>query len=114
MRIPGTGVLPDPRRDETTGNYWVVRQNVEEVRDPDNSPAISMQAYLVETRQEDLFREVSIYVERGSSREEVRLLYMNALALQIWRDMGKLADVTGRRHRPSRTSILGFGIPFSQ
>lgn len=96
------------------GNYWVVRQGLEEVRDPENSPAVSMQAYLVETRQEDLFREVSVYLQRGASREEVRILYMNALAIRIWRDMGKAPDVVGRRQRPPQDAVLGFGVPFSE
>ncbi len=101
-------------RDGDEGNYWVVRQGVEELRDPENSPAVSMAAYLVETRQEDLFRELSVYVERGASREEIRRLYMNAVALRVWRDMGKVADVVGRRQRPPQGAELGFGVPFSE
>ena len=96
------------------GNYWVVRQGVEEVRDPESSPAVSMAEYLVETRQEILFREISVYVERGRSRDEVRLLYMNAIAMRVWADMGRVADVMGRRHRPPQGSALGFGVPFSE
>lgn len=99
--------------DDGEGNYWVIRQAVEEVRDPENSPAVSMGKYLVETGQEDLFREISVYVERGDSREEVRRLYMNAVALRIWKDMGKVADVVGRQRRPARSSELGFGVPYS-
>lgn len=97
-----------------TGNYAVIRQSVREVRDPENSPSVSMAAYLVETRQEDLFRELSVYVERGTSREEIRRLYMNAVALRIWRDMGKVADVVGQRDRPPPGAELGFGVPFSE
>ena len=65
------------------GNYWVVRQGVEEVRRPNGAPAVSMGAYLVETGQEELFREISIYGERGETREEVRRLYMNAVAMRV-------------------------------
>ncbi len=96
------------------GKYWVIRQGLEEVRDTENSPAVSMGKYLVETRQEDLFREISVYVERGATREEVRRLYMNAVALRVWRDMGKVADVVGRERRPARGSELAFGVPFSE
>jgi len=96
------------------GSYWVVRQGVEEVRDPENSPAVGMGKYLVETGQEDLFREISVYVERGDSREEVRRLYMNAVALRVWRDMGREAQVVGRQRRPGRGSELGFGVPYSE
>lgn len=95
------------------GNYWVVRQGVDEVRDPDGAPAVSMGAYLVETGQEDLFREISIYAERGQTREEVRRLYLNAVAMRIWRDMGRAPEVVGRRHRPPVTANLAFGVPFS-
>ena len=95
------------------GNYWVVRQGVDEVRDPEGAPAVSMGAYLVETGQEDLFREISIYVERGATRDEVRRLYMNAVAMRIWRDMGRSPDVMGRRHRPPPTALLAYGVPFS-
>ena len=76
-------MVPDAEAGEA-GLYSVVRQGVEEVRDPENSPAVSMAAYLVETRQEDLFRELSVYVERGTSREEIRRMYMNAVALRIY------------------------------
>ena len=103
----------DEAGSEEEGHYWVIRQGVDEVRDPENAPSVGMAAYLVETRQEDLFRELSVYVERGTSREEVRLLYMNAVALRVWRDMGKKADVVGRRQRPPRGSELAFGVPFS-
>ncbi len=106
-------MVPDAEAGEA-GLYSVVRQGVEEVRDPENSPAVSMAAYLVETRQEDLFRELSVYVERGTSREEIRRMYMNAVALRIWRDMGKAPDVIGERHRPPQSAELGFGVPFSE
>lgn len=96
------------------GNYWVVRQGVEEVRDPEGAPAVSMAAYLVETGQEDLFREISIYGERGETRNEVRRMYMNAVAMRVWRDMGRVPEVMGRRHRPPVTAALVFGVPFSE
>ncbi len=96
------------------GNYWVVRQGVDEVRTPDGAPAVSMGAYLVETGQEDLFREISIYGERGETREEVRRLYMNAVAIRVWRDMGRVPEVVARRHRPPRTASLAYGVPFSE
>ncbi len=99
---------------DETGNYWVIRQGVEEVRDLESAPAVSMAAYLVETGQEDLFRELSVYVERGASRDEVRRLYMNEVAMRIWRDMGTVPDVMGRRHRPPQGAELGFGVPFSE
>lgn len=95
------------------GNYWVVRQGVDEVRDPEGAPAVSMGTYLVKTGQEDLFREISIYVERGATREEVRRLYMNAVAMRVWRDMGRVPEVMGRRHRPPKTALLAYGVPFS-
>lgn len=102
----------EPKPEE--GGYSVLRQGIDEVRDPENSPAVSMPKYLVETGQEDLFREISVYVERGDSREELRRLTMNAVALRIWRDMGRPAEVVERRRRPAHGSELGFGVPYSE
>ncbi len=95
-------------------NYSVVAQGVEEVRDTENSPAVSMGGYLLETGTERLLGKISVYSERGTSREEVRLLYMNAEALRVWRAMGKMARVVGMRHRPPKTALLAYGVPFSE
>ncbi len=95
-------------------NYTTLRQDAEAVRDPDNAPAVSMGTYLVGIGEENRFRRISIYQERGSTRDAVRLLYMNHEALAIWRAMGRPGEQIGERHRPPRTALLSFGVPFSE
>jgi hypothetical protein len=43
-------------------NYQVIAQSVEDIQDIENAPAISM----------------------GESRDQMRLLHMNAAAIQVW------------------------------
>ena len=95
-------------------NYVTLRQGVEAVRDPGNAPAVSMGVYLVGIGEEERFRRISIYQERGSTRDEVRLLYMNREALGVWRAMARPGIEVGQRHRPPRTALLSFGVPFSE
>ena len=95
-------------------NYAVVAQSAEEVREVQNAPSVSMGHYLISSEQTHLLTTLSIYSLRGSSREQVRLLYMNATALRIWNDMGKNPTLIGTRHRPPRDALLSFGIPFSE
>lgn len=97
-----------------TLNYEIVAQSVEEVQDIQNAPAISMGPYLIESGQTQLLTTISIYARRGESREQVRLLYMNAVALRIWKAMGKQPNLIGAQHRPPRTALLAFGVPFSE
>jgi hypothetical protein len=61
-------------------NYEIVAQSVEEVQDTENAPAVSMGPYLIESGQTPLLATISIYSQRGESREQARLLYMNAVA----------------------------------
>jgi hypothetical protein len=95
-------------------NYCVVAQSAEEVQDTGNAPAVSMGPYLLSSGQTELLTRISIYSQRGESRAQVRLLYMNAEALLIWKAMGKHPCVIGAQHRPPRTALLTFGIPFSK
>ncbi len=95
-------------------NYVTLRQGVEAVRDPENAPAVSMSVYLVALGEEERFRRISIYQERGATRDAVRLLYMNREALAVWRAMGRPGEAIGERHRPPRTALLSFGVPFSE
>lgn len=97
-----------------TLNYEIVAQSVEEVQDIYNAPAISMGPYLIDSGQERLLTAISVYAQRGKVREQVRLLYMNAVALRIWKAMGKQPNVIGAEHRPPRTALLAFGVPFSE
>jgi hypothetical protein len=104
----------DRGRSRRSLNYEIVAQSAEEVLDTQNAPAVSMAPYLVESGQTQLLTSISIYSERGESREQVRLLYMNAVALRVWKAMGKKPSLISAEHRPSRTSLLAFGVPFSE
>lgn len=95
-------------------NYTLVAQSRDEMLVPENSPSISMWPYLLQSAQTARLNRISIYAERGTSREQSRILYMNADALRVWREMGMLAIVIGESHRPSRNAMLCFGMPFSE
>ena len=70
-------------------NYQIVAQSAEEVQNIENAPAVSMEPYLLKSGQRSLLTTISIYSLRGESREQIRLLYMNAAAVRIWEEMGK-------------------------
>ena len=89
--------------------YGTIAQTASDVQDVENSPAISMGPYLIISGQSELLRSISIYSERGKGSEQVRLLYMNAAALRVWRAMGKRADIIHVQKRPPRTSQLTYG-----
>ena len=95
-------------------NYEIVAQSAEEVQDIQNAPAVSMGPYLIESGQTQLLTTISIYSLRGESREQVRLLYMNAVALRVWKAMGKRPNLVGAQHRPPKIALLAFGVPFSE
>ena len=95
-------------------NYTIVAQDADEVQDIQNAPAVSMARFLTEHDQMELVPTISIYAERGSDRTQIRLLYMNAVALRIWKEMGMHPTEIGMRHRPTRTAVLAFGMPFSE
>ncbi|HVU46736.1 MAG TPA: hypothetical protein VHD85_11455 [Terracidiphilus sp.] len=95
-------------------NYRIVAQSAEEVQNIQNAPTVSMAPYLIASGQTRLLNTISIYGLRGESREHVRLLYMNATAIQVWEEMGKVPKIIGRQFRPPHTALLVFGVPFSQ
>ena len=97
-----------------TLNYEVVAQSAEDVKDIQNAPAVSMGPYLIDSGQTQLLTTISIYAQRGEVREQVRLLNMNAVALRIWKAMGKRANLIGAKHRPPKTALLAFGVPFNE
>jgi hypothetical protein len=94
--------------------YNIVAQSAEEMQDIQNAPAVSMGPYLIESGQTQLLTTISIYSERGECRERARMLYMNAVALRIWKAMGKQSNLIGAQHRPPRTALLAYGVPFSE
>jgi hypothetical protein len=97
-----------------TLNYRIIAQSESEVRDIQNAPAISMSYFITQSDQTKLLTTLSIYSQRGKTRDQVRLLYMNAVAFSIWKAMGKEPKVVGSQHRPPSTALLAFGIPFSE
>lgn len=99
---------------QKTLNYEIVAQSADEVQNIQNAPAVSMGPYLIDSGQTRLLTTISIYAQRGEVREQVRLLYMNAVALRIWRTMGKQPRLIGAQHRPPKTALLAFGVPFSE
>jgi len=64
--------------------------------------------------QAQLLTTISVYAQRGEASAQVRLLYMNAVALRIWKAMGKQANPIDAQHRPPKTALLVFGVPFSE
>ena len=94
-------------------SYNVLSQAAAEVADPGNAPAVAIGPYLLRTGQTHLLRVISIYAQRGDSREQLRLLYLNAPALALWREMGKTANTFGETKRPPAEATLVFGVPFS-
>ena len=95
-------------------NYQIVAQSAEEVQNTGNAPAVSMGPYLLASGQTALLRTISIYSLRGESREQIRLLYMHAPAILVWRSMGKAPNVVGSQARPPHSALLAFGVPFSE
>jgi hypothetical protein len=95
-------------------NYGIVSQSAEEVQNIENAPAVSMGPYLIDSGQTQLLTTISVYTQRGEERQQIRLLYMNAVAFRIWKSMGKQPNLIGARHRPPKTALLAFGVPFSE
>jgi len=97
-----------------TLNYQIVAQSAEDVQNTENAPAVSMGPYLLKSGQTSLLSSISIYSLRGESRAQVRLLYMNAPAIQVWQSMGKTPHVVGSQARPPHAALLTYGVPFSE
>jgi hypothetical protein len=97
-----------------SANYTIISQSKTEVMVPQNSPSISMWPYLVHSSQTGRLRGISVYAERGKSREQIRILYMNREGLALWHEMGMPGLVIGESHRPSHCAVLSFGVPFSE
>ncbi|MGA7341983.1 MAG: hypothetical protein WBE72_14045 [Terracidiphilus sp.] len=95
-------------------NYQIVAQSAEDVENIENAPAVSIGPYLLRSGQIQLLTTISIYSLRGDSREQMRLLYMNAAAVRVWQEMGREPRIVGAQFRPPRTALLAFGVPFSK
>lgn len=103
-----------PESSQNSLNYETVAQNADEVQDVRNAPPFSVGPYLIESGQTRLLTTISIYSQRGENRDQIRLLYMNATALRIWKAMGRNPTMVGAQHRPPRTALLMYGVPFSE
>jgi len=95
-------------------NYRAVVQTVDQLRDIENSPSISMWRYLVDSDKMPMVNSISIYMDRGDTPQRARIYYMNAVAYDLWISMGKQAEVIGQMHRPPKSAQLIFGSPFSE
>jgi len=102
------------KRSHAGVNYQIVAQSAEEVQKIENAPSVSMGPYLLRSGQIELLTTISIYSLRGESREQIRLLYMNAVAIRVWDEMGREPKIIGARVRPPHTALLVFGVPFSR
>jgi hypothetical protein len=102
-----------PRSSQKSLNYVIIAQSSDEVQNVRNALSFSIGPWLIESGQTELLTTISIYSERGASREQVRLLYMNEAAVRIWKAMGNSPTMIGAQHRPPRTALLMYGVPFS-
>lgn len=95
-------------------NYSVLQQTTEQLRETENSPSVSMWPYLVDSAQTQLINQISIYAEKGDTADRARVLYMNAMALEVWEKMDRATTAVGEVHRPPKSALLLFGMPFSE
>ena len=95
-------------------NYRVILQTADELREPQNSPSVSMWPYLVDSAQTQLINTISVNMEAGDRSERARVLYMNATALKVWNSMDRATEAVGEVHRPPKAAQLIFGMPFSE
>ena len=86
-------------------NYTVVSQDVDEVRDTQNAPAVSMAQFLVERDQMALLPTIQYLCGAGIDPSNARMLYMNAAALRMWKEMGMHPTEIGKQRRPARTAL---------
>src|SRR5436305_1134313 len=89
MALSQLGLHLVVRTSISSEKYTILAQSRNEMIFPDNSPSISIWPYLMASSQTRLLNQISVYSARGTSSEQTRLLYMNAGALRVWREMGR-------------------------
>lgn len=109
---PVSQTLPEFRSESP--DYAVVAQDAIEVQDIESAPAVSMGAFLTANGVMSIFPTISVYTRDGYDRKHTRLLYMNAVALCVWKTMGRHPRQIGSQHRPPHSAVLAFGMPFSE
>ncbi len=97
-----------------SSNYKIVAQTSDEVLSAAGSPSLTMWPYLLASAQTQKLNSISIYTDKGTSRRQARLFYMNDAAFRMWEQMGMDPRVIGETHRPPRSAALSFGMPFSE
>jgi hypothetical protein len=115
-RLTSNDLLLDlvAKQSQAEMNYQIVAQSAEDIQDLENASAVSIGPYLLNSGQIQLLTTISVYSLRGESREQMRLLFMNAAAIRVWEEMGKEPKVIGTRIRPHHAALLAFGVPFSR
>ena len=97
----------------SSAHYTIIGQSRDEIMFPDNAPNISMWPYMISSAKTSRLHSISVYADRGTSRDQARLLYMNSAALRLWREMGRTISIVGEINRPPQTASLSFGMPFA-
>ena len=94
--------------------YSILSQSRADLEVSGSSPSVSMWPHLLAKAETQLVNTLSVYTERGDSERNLRVLYLNDVALQIWQEMGQPCNVIGHVSRPPKTAVLAFGKPFSE
>jgi hypothetical protein len=91
--------------------YSILAQNADDIR---RFFSIEMPAYLHNGAQTQLLNHISVYVAKGMTPGQLRLLYMNAVAFGVWIAMKKAGTIIGQVKRPPRSARLIFGAPVDE
>ncbi len=73
-----------------------------------------MGPYLSKSKETGLLTTIGIYSLRGDCSRQLRLLYMNAVASRVCKEMGKALNFIGVQNRPPHSALLTFGVSFSE
>ena len=88
-------------------SYNILSQTAVEVADLGNAPALAIGPYLLKTEQTHLLRIISIYAQRGDSREQIRRLRTVEGDGQDGEHLGRDKTSTDRRDPSLRRSVFG-------
>jgi hypothetical protein len=91
--------------------YSIIAQHTDNIQ---SFLSIEMRSYLHNAAQTQLLNHISVYISKGKTRGQLRLLYMNPVALGVWTAMKKAGTIIGHVNQPPRSARLVFGAPFSE